>query len=180
MFTTQGVNTLRNLKEGTQGFVKLILTFMIPDIISNADRGTGCNRFLLTPRRPLLSVHVRISHRVAMRRAATRGGQRATPPGDPARPTTERSQRQRTKRRGVTFLTSLCMYLAVCLASSVFPVPNRKKSLALEVRKAVLPVQRSASRADCRAAARSDQYTSFFFFLQMHSGEEGIPANSPI
>lgn len=33
VFTAQGVNTLRNLKEGTRGWVKLILTFMIPDSI---------------------------------------------------------------------------------------------------------------------------------------------------
>lgn len=46
MFTTQRVNTLRNLKEGTRGLLKLILTFMIPDIISTTDRDTGWERFL--------------------------------------------------------------------------------------------------------------------------------------
>lgn len=60
-------------------------------------------------------------------------------------PSTELSEWQTTKRGGVTFLTSLCMYLAVCLASSVFPVSNKKKSLVLEVREAVLLVQPPAS-----------------------------------
>lgn len=78
VFTAQGVNTLRNLKEGTRGWVKLILTFMIPDVISTTDRDLGWERCLLT-RPQLTCTDLTLDcHEVCCS------------PGDPACPSTKR------------------------------------------------------------------------------------------